>query len=70
MFEGSLAEPDRSGKPRDAVALARALGMTTPTVRTVETSCSEVAYHRLSPGVLVFGLNNRIYTLRPDPARR
>jgi len=47
------------------VALARALGMTTRTVQTVETSCSEVAYHRLSPATLVFGLNNRIYTLRP-----
>jgi hypothetical protein len=70
IFEGSLAEPDASGKPRGAEALARALGMTTHTVRTVETSCSEVAYHRLSPTTLVFGLNNRIYTLRPAPAGR
>jgi len=70
LFEGSLAEPDRTGKPRDAVALARALGMTTRTVRTVETGCSEVAFHRLSPTTLVFGLNNRIYTLHPDPGRR
>lgn len=69
LFEGGLAEPDRAGKPRDAVALARALGMTTRTVRTVETSCSEVAYHRLSPATLVFGLNNRIYTLHPAPPR-
>jgi len=67
IFEGSLAEPDARGKPRNAEALARALGMTTHTVRTVETSCSEVAYHRLSPTTLVFGLNNRIYTLRPAP---
>jgi len=65
LFEGGLAEPDRNGKPRDAEALARALGMTTHTVRTIETSCSEVAYHRLSPTTLVFGLNNRIYTLHP-----
>ena len=65
LFEGSLAEPHRNGKPRDAVALARALGMTTRTVRTVETNCSEVAYHRLSPTTLVFGLNNRIYFLHP-----
>jgi len=70
LFEGSLAEPDRDGKPRDAVALARALGMTTHTVQTVETSCSEVAYHRLSPTTLVFGLNNRIYTLHPAHAAR
>jgi hypothetical protein len=65
LFEGSLAEPDAAGKPRDATALARALGMTTPTVTTIETSCSEVAYHRFSATTLVFGLNNRVYTLRP-----
>ena len=65
LFEGSLAEPDASGRPRDADKLARALGMTTRTVQTVETSCSEVAYHRFSPTTLVFGLNNRIYTLHP-----
>jgi hypothetical protein len=70
LFEGGLAEPDRAGKPRDAAALARALGMTTRTVRTVETGCSEVAYHRLSPTTLVFGLNNRIYTLHPDKGGR
>jgi hypothetical protein len=69
LFEGGLAEPDASGRPRNAVALARALGMTTRTVRTVETGCSEVAYHRFSPTTLVFGLNNRIYTLHPDPGR-
>lgn len=69
LFEGSLAEPDRNGKPRDAVALARKLGMTTRAVETVETSCSEVAYHRFSPRTLVFGLNNRIYTLHPAGPR-
>jgi hypothetical protein len=70
LFEGSLAEPDRAGRPRNPVALARALGMTTHTVRTVETSCSEVAYHQFSPTTLVFGLNNRIYTLHPAPGGR
>jgi hypothetical protein len=70
LFEGSLAEPDRTGRPRNPEALARALGMTTHTVETVETSCSEVAYHRLSRTTLVFGLNNRIYTLHSAPADR
>ena len=70
LFEGGLAEPDAHGRPRNAVALARELGMTTKTVRTLETSCSEVAYHRFSPTTLVFGLNNRIYTLHPDLGRR
>ncbi len=64
LFEGGLAEPDRSGKPRNAVALARALGMTTSTVRTVEIGCSEISLHRFAPDTLVFGLNNRIYSLR------
>jgi hypothetical protein len=65
LFEGGLAEgPD--GKVRDAQAAARALGMTTKTVRTLETGCSEVAYHRMSPTTLMFGLNNRIYILHPD----
>ncbi len=63
LFEGGLAEPDQSGGPRDAEALARALGMPTRSVRTMETSCSEVAYHRFSQTTLVFGLKNRIYTL-------
>jgi hypothetical protein len=44
--------------------------MTTHTVETVETSCSEVAYHRLSPTTLLFGLNNRIYTLHPATGAR
>ncbi|HEX4196163.1 MAG TPA: hypothetical protein VHZ26_01850 [Caulobacteraceae bacterium] len=65
LFEGGLAE-DAGGRPLDAVALARGLGMTTRTVHTIETGCSEVAYHRLAPDTLVFGLNNRIYTLHPS----
>lgn len=71
LFEGELAEPDPEGKPRDPVALAHRLGMTTKTVLTVETGCSEVAFHRFAPDTLVFGLNNRIYTLHParSPAR-
>ena len=71
LFEGELAEPDRkSGRPRDVAGLARGLGMTTATVRTTETGCSEVAFHRLAPDILVFGLNNRVYTLRPATKRR
>jgi len=67
LFEGELAEPDRNGRPRDAAAQARALGMTTATVRTIETGCSEVVFHQLARDTLVFGLNDRIYTLRPAP---
>lgn len=68
LFEGGLAEGP-VGRRRDARSEARALGMTTATVRTLETSCSEVAYHRMSPMTLMFGLNNRIYILHPAPHR-
>lgn len=68
LFEGGLTEGP-SGQPRDARAAARALGITTADVRTLETSCSEVAYHRISPTTLMFGLNNRIYILHPAPHR-
>jgi hypothetical protein len=67
LFEGSLAEPDQAGKPRDATELARKLGMTTPTVRTLETGCSEVAFHRFAADMLIFGLNDAIYRLHRLP---
>ena len=70
LFEGGLATGSDGGA-RDAATAAKGLGMTTPTVWTLETSCSEVAYHRISLTTLMFGLNNRIYVLHPekDPAR-
>lgn len=68
LFEGELAEPDHKGRARDAVALSRAIGMTTRMVLTLETGCSEVAFHRVAPDTLVFGLNDRIYTLHRAPA--
>jgi hypothetical protein len=64
LFQGSLAEPDRAGKPRDAATLARGLGMTSATIATLEVGCSEVEFHALAPDVLVFGLDNRVYTVR------
>lgn len=68
IFQGALAEPDQAGKPRDAAALARALGMTSATVVTLETGCSEIEYHALAPDSLVFGLNDQVYTIRRAPA--
>lgn len=69
IFEGELAEPDDAGRPRDAPVLARALGMRTPTVPTLETGCSEISFHRFEPDTLVFGLNDRVYRLtRAGPA--
>ncbi len=68
LFQGALAEPDKDGKPRDAAALAQRLGMTTATVVTYEIGCSEFEFHALAPGALSFGLNDRIYTMRPMSA--
>jgi hypothetical protein len=64
LFQGALAEPDKNGKPRDAAALARELGMTSAKVTTYEIGCSEFEFHALTPGKLVFGLNDRVYTMR------
>ena len=68
LFQGALAEPGKDGKPRDAAMLARRLGMTTKTVVTYEIGCSEFEFHALAPGALVFGLNDRVYTMRPARA--
>jgi hypothetical protein len=70
LFQGALAEPDKNGKPRDAAALARRLGMTTATVVTYEIGCSEFEFHALAPDALVFGLNDRVYTMRPVGAAK
>jgi hypothetical protein len=70
LFQGALAEPDKDGHTRNAAALAAQLGMHTPTVVTYEIGCSEFEFHALQPGVLVFGLNDRVYTLRPVSAAK
>jgi hypothetical protein len=69
IFEGALADPHGTGKPVDARPSARSLGMTTATVRTLETGCSEVSFHRFAPDTLVFGLNDRVYTMHRDTGR-
>ena len=68
LFEGSLNEGPK-GQPRDGLAAARALGVTTAKVRTLGTSCSDIPFHRISPTTLMFGLNNLIYILHPAPSR-
>jgi hypothetical protein len=62
LFQGMLAENGPAHSPAAAPAAARLLGMATPTVPTLETGC-EIEYHALRPGTLMFGLNDRIYTL-------
>ena len=35
---------------------------------TYDIGCSEFEFHALAPGALVFGLNDRVYTMRPARA--
>ena len=66
LFEGMLAEPrdGSAGGPALARASARALGFDDPEhITTIDAGCTEVQFHSLHRGVLVFGLNNRVYTM-------
>jgi len=66
IFEGMLADP-RNGQPTGsaaALASAKALGFDDPEhITSIDVGCSEVQFHALHRGVLVFGLNNRVYTM-------
>jgi hypothetical protein len=63
LFEGSL-NADGAGKPTDPVAAARALGMTQKTARGMTASCSEVEFYLVDPDTILFGLNNRVFTVK------
>jgi hypothetical protein len=63
LFEGSL-NYDGAGKPTDPVALARALGMTRKMARAMTASCSEVEFFLIDPDTILFGLNNRVFTVK------
>lgn len=63
LFEGGL-NADGADRPTDPVALARSLGMTTRTVRGMTANCSEVEFFLVAPDTILFGLNNRVFTVR------
>lgn len=63
LFEGAL-NYDGKDKPADPVAAARALGMTQKTVVGMTASCSELEFFLIAPDTVLFGLNNRIFTLK------
>ena len=63
LFEGSL-NADGAGKPTDPVVIARALGMTQKTVRGMTASCSEVELVLIDPDTILFGLNDRVFTVK------
>jgi hypothetical protein len=63
LFEGGLIA-DGDGKPTDPVVVARALGIEAKTSRVMTASCSEVEFVLLDPDTLLFGLNNRVFTMK------
>src|SRR5258706_2753033 len=66
IFEGMLAEPRNAspGGPAAALANASALGFPDPMrIKTLDVGCSEVHFHSFHRRAIVFGLNNRVYTL-------
>ena len=66
VFEGMLAEPRNGRQTGAAAALATAssLGFDTPeAITTLDAGCTPVQFHALHRGVMVFGLNNRVYTM-------
>jgi hypothetical protein len=63
LFEGGL-NADGDGKPTDPVVVARALGIENKALRAMTASCSEVEFVLLDPDTLLFGLNNRVFTMK------
>jgi len=61
LFQGGLTAPDRQ---------AAALGFKGASITTLETGCaSEIDFHMVDADTLLFGLNDRVYTLRRGTAR-
>ena len=66
IFEGMLAEPrgEMAGGAGAALAAAGALGFDDPgNIPTLDAGCTEIRFHYLHRGAMVFGLNNRVYTM-------
>ena len=55
LFQGSLTAPDKQ---------AAALGFKGSSIKTLETGCeAEIDFHMVDEMTLLFGLNDRIYTM-------
>jgi hypothetical protein len=63
LFEGSL-NVDGANKPTDPVVVARSLGLKANTVRGMTANCSEVEFFLFDPDTILFGLNNRVFTVK------
>jgi hypothetical protein len=68
IFEGGLAtNPKDPAGPSDEVKAKRVaieLGFATETVPTLFQGCSELSLHFRDKDTLMFGLNNRIFTMK------
>jgi hypothetical protein len=63
LFEGSL-NADGADKPTDPVVVARALHVTAKATPTMTASCSEDEFVLVDPDTMLFGLNNRVFTVK------
>jgi len=64
IFEGQLAEPREYAKNPDPVASATKLAFSDPRhIVTLDAGCTEIQFHVVAPGTLVFGLDNRVYLM-------
>jgi hypothetical protein len=68
LFEGGLGvepgNPAAGSNESQAKRLAEGLGFTTEPVESLIHGCSELILHRLDDETLLFGLDNRIYTMK------
>jgi hypothetical protein len=68
LFEGGLAaDPKNPAAPSDegkAKKLALELGFASEPVPTLFQGCSEISLHLRDADTLLFGLNNRIFTMK------
>jgi hypothetical protein len=62
MFEGSL-NADGADKPTDPVVVARALHVSAKMTPAMTASCSEVEFLLIDPNTMLFGLNNRVFSV-------
>lgn len=62
LFEGGL-NADGEGRPTDPVKVARSLGLAKDRFEAMTASCSEIEYLLVAPATIVFGLDNRVFTM-------
>ena len=62
LFEGSL-NADGADKPTDPVVVARSLHVSAKTTPAMTASCSEVEFLLIGPDAMLFGLNNRVFSV-------